>query len=380
MLLPSSKQYDDKRKKTSNPAGQERKSISMAQRKKDLTKLAEKLRRECETGGTEISSRLHNLKCRVRTKKGMASVDYLLWLTGRLARMALHIRIKTWLQDSGYPLIKQENPEEVGDKPRTEPFTIGSRRKRDFFMSLFEAYCSSPRGYEFHKKDLASATALEGWRLDRAGFCILDSSHMDALQHALEGSQETSLNIPLAVDLYSVCVFFLAGKKLYEAVYRQEAKKRKDAWLDAEQKYEQAKKAREEYGRRLRQYPDYLEKLEKDLADREKTYHVAVKKYDLAVKAKKEFDATQCLFCFDYLRLDKEHLAQFDGDLQSALWQGPHFHENAPHFLENARESREALLNKFRWYCAEGDNSLRAQVRGFNPDMPLSLRDSGLFL
>ena len=173
----------------------------MAQRKKDLTKLAEKLRRECETGGTEISSRLHNLKCRVRTKKGMASVDYLLWLTGRLARMALHIRIKTWLQDSGYPLIKQENPEEVGDKPRTEPFTIGSRRKRDFSMSLFGAYCSSPRGYEFHKKDLASATALEGWRLDRAGFCILDSSHMDALQHALEGSQETSLNIPLAVDM-----------------------------------------------------------------------------------------------------------------------------------------------------------------------------------
>lgn len=367
-------------KKTPEQAGQERKSITMAQRKRELAELAEKLRREYETGGTEIASRLHGLKCRVRTKKGMASVDYLLWLTGRLARMALHIRIKTWLQDSGYPLLKQEEPKDVGDKPRTEPFTIGSRRKRDFSMSLFEAYCSTPRGYEFYKKDSAGAAALEGWRLDRAGFCILDSSHMDALQHALEGSQETSLNIPLAVDLYSGCVFFLAGKALYEAVYRQEAKMRKDAWLDAERNYEQAKKAREEYRRRLRQYPDYLKKLENDLADREKTYHVAVKEYDLAVKAKKKFDAMQGIFCFDYLRLDEEYLARFDGDLRGALRLGPHFHENAPHFLENAWESREVLLSKFRWYCAEGDDSLRARVRGFNPDMPPSLRDSGLFL
>ncbi len=367
-------------KKTPEPDSQERKNITMAQRKRDLAKLAEKLRREHEAGGTEIADRLHGLKCPVKTKQGTVLGSYLLWLTGRLARMALHIRIKTWLQDSGYPLLKQEDPEEVGDKPRTEPFTIGPRRKRDFSMSLFEAYCSGPRGYEFYKKDSAGAAAPEGWRLDRAGFCMLDLGHMDALLHALEGSQDTSLNIPMAVDLYSGCVFFLAGKGLYEAVYRQEAKKRKDAWLDAEQKHEQAKKAREEYGRRLNQYPGHLKKLGKDLADKEKTCHDAVKEYDLAVKAMKKFDAAQGLFCFDYLRLDEEHLARFNGDLRGALRLGPHFHENAPRFLENPKESREALLSEFRWYCAEGDDSLRARIREFNPDMPPGLRDSGLFL
>ena len=105
-----------------------------------------------------------------------------------------------------------------------------------------------------------------------------------------------------------------------------------------------------------------------------------MKEYDLAVKAMKKFDAAQGLFCFDYLRLDEEHLARFNGDLRGALRLGPHFHENAPRFLENPKESREALLSEFRWYCAEGDDSLRARIREFNPDMPPGLRDSGLFL
>ena len=363
--------------KSSNEKNESR--FTTAQLKRDLAELAEKLRREHETGKTEIADRLHGLKCRVRTQKGTRKVDYLLWLTGRLARMALHIRIKTWLQDSGYPLIKPEDQEASEDGTRTEPFTTGPRRKRDFSMGLFEAYCSGPWGYEFYKKDPAGATAPEGWCLNRVGFCMLDASHMDALHHALEGSQETSLNIPLAVDLYSGCVFFLAGKGLYEAVYLQEIEKRRNACKDAKEAYEQAKKTKEEYGHRMQQDPDHLKRLGEDLLARKKIYDSAVEKYNCALKAKKEFDDTQSRFCFDYLRLDEEHLDQFQGDVRGALRLGPHFHENAPRFLENAKESREVLLNKFRWYCVEGDDSLRARLREFNADRPAGLRDSDMF-
>ncbi len=369
-------------KKTPKPDCQERKSsngksesrFTTAQLKRDLAELVEKLRRERETGGNKIAGRLHGL--RVRTGRDTAPADYLPLLTGRLARMALHIRIKTWLQDGGYPLIKPEDRDKAG----TEPFTTGPRRKRDFSMDLFEAYCSSPRGYELHKKDPARAAAPEGWRLSPSGFCILDPGHMDALQHALEGSQETSLNIPLAVDLYSGCVFFLAGKGLYEAVYRREVEKRRDARKDAEEAYEQAKRARKEYERRLQQDPGHLKRLGKDLADTKRIYDAAVGAYNLAVEAKKKFEDTQSLLCFDYLRLDEAHLDQFPGDVRGAFRLGPHFHENAPRFLENPKESREVLLNEFQWYCVEGDDSPRARVREFNPDSPAGLRDLGLFL
>ncbi len=370
-------------KRTLEPGHQARKSSSKkgesrfttAQLKRDLEELAEKLRREHDTGGTEIALRLHGLKRHVNTPKGTRQVDYLLWLTSQLARMALHIRIKTWLQDSGYPLIKPASR----DKTRTEPFTTGPRRKQDFSMGLFEAYCSSSWGYEFYKKDPAGAAAPEGWCLNRVGFCILDSSHMDALLNGLEGSQETSLNIPLAVDLYSGCVFFLAGKELYEEVYLQEVEKWKDARKDAAVAYEQAKKTKEEYEHRLQQDPEHLKRLRKELLAREKNYDDAVGKYNRAVEAKKEFDNTQSLFCFDYLRLDEEHLERFPGDVRGALRLGPHFHENAPSFLEKAKESREVLLNKFQWYCVEGDDSPRARVREFNADRPAGLRDSDMF-
>lgn len=349
--------------------------FTTAQLKRDLAELAEKLHREQETGGTETADRLHGLKLRVTTKEGAKSVDYLPWLTGRLKRMALHIRIKTWLQDCGYPLLKPEDPEKTGGNVRTEPFTTGPRRKQDFSMGLFEAYCDSSQGYELYKKDPAGAAAPEGWRLNRAGFCMLDQSHMDALQHAVEESGETSLNIPLAVDLYSGCVFFLAGKDLYEAVYSHEEKKRQDVLKSAEKALENAKKSKEEYERehRKRRDADHLEKLQKNVRDAEKARKTAEKEYTRAMKAKKDFEDTESLFCFDYLRLDEEHLDQFYGDVRGAFRLGPHFHENA-------KKSREVLLNKFQWDCAEGDDSPRALVREFNPNRPAGLRDSDMFL
>lgn len=71
---------------------------------KKLAEAARLIRQERDTGGTQIAARLHDLKCS-KTRNGMViRMDYLPWLTARLERMALHIKIKTWLQDSGYPL------------------------------------------------------------------------------------------------------------------------------------------------------------------------------------------------------------------------------------------------------------------------------------
>lgn len=366
--------------KTLNPDCQEFNSserkgeirFTTAQLKRDLAELAKRLYREHEAGGTEIAGRLHDLKWNIRTRKGTVSVDYLPWLTGGLERMALHIRIKTWLQDSGYPLIKPDDRAEDEEGRRTEPFTMGPRRKRDFSMSLFEAYCSSPRGYELYKKDPACAGNPEGWRLDRAGFCILDPDQTDALQNALETGNETSLNIPVAVDLYSGCIFFLAGKALYEAVYRQEEEERQKVREHTEEAYERAKKSKEEYESRLQREPSHMKKLEKDLAAAKKAYNAAVKAYTRAVKAQKVFENSQIRFCFDYLRLDKKHLEQFPGDVRGAFRLRPHFHENAG-------KSRQVLLNDFQWYCARGEDSPRELVREFNQDTPAGLPDPKMF-
>ncbi|MEY8524614.1 hypothetical protein AALA90_16520 [Lachnospiraceae bacterium 38-10] len=351
------------------------KTFKPAQLKKDLAELAEKLHREKETGGTEIADRLHGLKRRVRVKNDTKLVDYLPWLTGRMKRMALHIRIKTWLQDGGYPLLKPEDREKAGDKARMEPFTTGPRRKRDFSLGLLEAYCSCPQGYEFYKKDLAGAAAPEGWHLNRSGFCMLDPGQIDALQNALKGSEEMPLSIPLAMDIYSGCVFFLAGKALYEETYCHEEKKRSAALEKAEKAHSDAQEAREEYEREHRKQrdADHIKKLQKNIADAKKALNDAQKEYGLAVKAKKKFENTQSLFCFDYLRLDEEHLSQFYGDVRGSFRLGLHFHENAG-------KSREVLLNEFQWYCAEGDDSPRARVREVNQNRPAGLRDTDMFL
>ncbi len=85
--------------------------------------------------------------------------DYLPWLTARLERMALHIKIKTWLQDSGYPLGGRGK----ADKSPREP------RKQDFSLRLFEAYCDSEEGYDFYKKDLSGQENCGDWHMDGQG-------------------------------------------------------------------------------------------------------------------------------------------------------------------------------------------------------------------
>lgn len=410
-------------KKTFEPGCRERKSdtkkgtegeslFTTAQLKRDLADLAEKLRREHEAGGTEISDRLRSLKRRVGTKKGEKPADYLLWLTSRLERMALHIRIKTWLQDSGYPMVKPKD----GEEAKAEPFKTGLRRKRDFSMRLFEAYCSSSRGYEIRKKDPGGAAAPNGWRLNHTGFCMLDLDQIRALQTAMEGNEETFFNIPLAVDLYSGCVFFLAGKGLYEALYRQEEEERKKAYEIAKNIYDNARRSREELERIVRMkelkkdFEDarnaYInakssgEKLErrvrmrlkKDFEDAGNAYESAktskeeqrmrkLKKdfedakeaYETAKTAKEKFDKTPERFCFDYSRLDEAHLEQFPGDVRGAFRMRPNFHENAG-------KSCEILLNEFLWYCERGEDSPRARVREFNREQPAGIPDPYMFL
>ena len=231
-----------------------------AQVGRDLAELARLIRDERAAEGTEAAGRLHGLKRRVRIKGQEAKVvDYLPWLTGRLERMALHIKIKTWLQDSGYPLGEGNGSQSPPKGPR----------KQDFSMRLFEAYCDSPEGYHFYKKGRGGA-APGGWQLDGMGFCVLEPGQLGALQAALEQGETAYLYLPLAVDLFSGCTFFLAGKANYEELYRGAGKKLKDAYQSA--------KAR---------------------------------------------------WCFDYLRLDEAYRKEFPGDVGGALRLGPTFHENA---------------------------------------------------
>lgn len=360
------------RKRKRKGAGGTEEVFITAQVKRDLADLAEKLRRERKAGGTEISGRLHDIVWRVGTGEDRRRVDYLLYLTGEFAQMALCARIKHWLQDGGYPVLKpkdgehaeedtEENAEEDAGK---KYFREGSQRKRDFSMRMFEAYCSSPQGYEIRKKDPGGAAVQSGWHMKYDGFCMLDPDQIRTLQDALGKSQATSFHIPLAVDLYSGCVFFLAGKKLYEAVYRREVKKQKAA-------YEKAEKSGKELEERIQRDPDNIKTLRKDLADAERNRLAAMRKYRCAAEAWKTFMDSKNRFCFDFLRLDETHLKQFPGDVRGAF-------RLRPNFLENAGKSHESLLVDFMKYCGE-EGGPRALVREFNQEQPAGIQDPDMF-
>lgn len=93
---------------------------------KKLAEAAALIRQERDAGGTEIAARLHNLKRSVKNRNGetIRKEDYLPWLTARLEQMALHIKIKTWLQDSGYPLGTRNKTEKPPREPRKQDFSL----------------------------------------------------------------------------------------------------------------------------------------------------------------------------------------------------------------------------------------------------------------
>lgn len=188
---------------------------------RDLEELAEKLRYEAETGGGEISGRLHGLKRRVKTKDGKDRMaDYLLWLTGKLKKMAVHIEIRNWLQDNGYPIGDDGETQKQDEVKRL----LQERRKQDSSMRRFAAYCDSEKGFDFIKKKEGGRKADEGWVV-RNGFCVWGADgakeYLQALVQALKQEGKDDFYIPLAVDLYSGCVFFLAGKGYYKKAYKK---------------------------------------------------------------------------------------------------------------------------------------------------------------
>lgn len=227
---------------------------------RDLAELAEKVWSEAKTGNKEISNRLHDLKIKIRTKKDIRTVDYLPWLTKKLEKMAVHIKIKTWLQDNGYPLGEEDKLKNL----------LQERRKQDFSMRLFGAYCDSEKGYDFIGKEEGGKKSDEGWTV-RNGFCVWEpdgfENYRQELLQALEQEGKENFYFPLAMDLHSGCVFFLAGKEYYANVY---------------------------------------EKSEK-------------------AELKKKYYKEDAFFCYDFLRLDKKN----SDDPEVTFQLQPTFHENA---------------------------------------------------
>ena len=93
---------------------------------KKLAVAAKLIRQERDAGGTEIAARLHNLNRPVKNRKGeiIRKEGYLPWLTAHPERMALHIKIKTWLQDSGCPLGTRNKTEKPPREPRKQDFSL----------------------------------------------------------------------------------------------------------------------------------------------------------------------------------------------------------------------------------------------------------------
>ena len=271
-----------------------------------LSELEKLLQDQQDAGKAEVAGRLRKLGCLSR-----------LWKL--LERKSLHIKIKTWFQDSGFPLrYESDNDPSDGDRPpeaeegkkkkiREYPSPKGDR-KQDFTMRLFAAYCDSPDGYDFFPKGLGGAASRNGWHLEDNGFCVLDAGQIDRLVSALKEKAEERKSdnyyVPLAVHLYSGCVFFLAGSSVYEDVYPYS----KTSELAA--KYRAAKKR----GR----------------------------------------------FCFDYLRLD-------DGYWDGFQAVGKEF-QILPVFHENLGKSYDDVLADFKRYCMEGEESILEAVRNTNED------------
>ncbi len=229
----------------------------------EKTKLTEAMQKQREIEKKEIAGRLHGLYRKRNLKSrtdGPEKEDYLLWLTERLKRMSVHIRLKNWLQDNGYPLAKEGKVKTLSQKCR----------QQNFPLRLFETFCDSADGYEFSRKKIG-LQAGEDWKVSD-GFCVWEPDnfevHLQTLLDVLKRNDRREFYFPLALDLRSGCVFFLAGKEYYKYVYDKCGDK----------------------------------------------------------KLKKKYEAANPLFCYDYLRLAGKESFE-DDRVTFELY--PAFHENA---------------------------------------------------
>ena len=321
--------------------------FSTAQIATDLRELAERIK----TNREEIAGRLHGLE-----EEGE---DYLLWLTQRLKQMALHIRIKDWLQNSGYPLLKE------GDM--SARFSAKISRKQDFSMRLLEAYCASGWGFLWRERDRGES--IGSWRLTEDGFCLPDAGEVEALQKVLEHSEETYFYFPLAVDLQSGCVLFLAGRDIYQQAYQSEEK----GWEELYQRMaEDCRHARKNYetAMEVREQRVDRQKLKEACERKEQACKRAEKRYRRAKADTEEYKTSPARLCFDYLRLDRVFFKQLGENPAGAFRLRPLFHKQAK------EGSYQRVLAKFIAYCkGECDRSSREvipreTVREFNLDLP----------
>lgn len=317
----------------------------------DLRELAEQIK----TNREGVASRLHGLK-----KEGE---DYLLWLTARLERMALHIRIRNWLQNSGYPLSRSED---TAAKPSAK-----KPQKQDFSLRLFEAYCDSGRGGSFFRNE-PSGKSVSGWRLTDDGFCLPDEDEAEALREALERNGETCVYIPLAVDLYSGCVLFLAGKDIYEQVY-QEMEHRWEQYYG--RKVKELSLAQDEYEKAERSYNDKKE-LETIRNKKKAACKAAKNGYNRAKQERQEYEKSPARLCFDFLRLDRGHLSRFGENPAGAFRLHPVFHRQAE------EENYRAVLTKFIAYCSGECDRVpreaipREAIREFDQELPAGIPET----
>ena len=314
-----------------------------AQLGKDLRQLAEEIGRD----RAKIAGRLDRL-----------TEEYRSVLTARLKQMALHVKIKNWLQNSGYylPTIRE------GDADK-EPFQRQAREKQDFTLRMFEAYCADIGEGFFSAPD--SGTDAGGWRLN-GGFCLLNTDWLEALREELEGEEEARLYLPLGVDPRSGCVFFLAGKELYRELYTAEEARAKE---DLEQAREALRFKKEQYERARAQRGQTDAWIERAKRFYEAAKEACGKKeaaYQRAIKAREDYEASSARFCFDFLRLDG---SRFPRDVGGAFRLRPKFHENV-------KKDYQDVLDDFEWYCVDGDErepgggSPREAVRELNREGP----------
>lgn len=327
--------------------------LSTARIKADLEELAARL----GTDRTAIASRLHKLE-----EKGE---DYLPWLTRHLEQMALHTRIKDWFQNSGYPLIKE------GDLPAR--FSAKKQQKQDTSMRLLEAYCASGQGGSFFRRDRGTGERAGIWRLTGDGFCLPDEGTVEALRKALERDGTDCFYIPLAVDLQSGCVLFLAGKNTYERAYRREVKQWRASCDVLEEKlagwekqYEEAKRA----GTGIREAKKRRDETRADLKKKKA-------RRDQAEEQEARYQMSTASLCFDFLRLDRRRLRQSEENPAGQFRLFPAFHDQAG-------KSFQTVLEDFLDYCkgecerTRRERIPREAIELFNcqlpPDIPEAFR------
>lgn len=239
-------------------------------------------------------------------------------------------------------------------------------------MRLLEAYCVSGRGGGFLRRDQDAGVSISGWRLTDDGFCLPDEDEVEALREALERSGKTCFYIPLAVDLRSGCVLFLAGKDIYEQVYQDLEKSRKQYY---EQMKEAHRRAQEEYelARKVRERMVDRQELKETCERRERDCKKAEREYRRAKAGREEYETSPARLCFDYLRLGRARLKRVRENPAGAFRLWPVFHRQA-------REERyQDVLKNFIAYCkGECDRTPREAipreaVQEFDQDLPAGI-------